>query len=258
MNRRYGFKFRDSFHEMARNRLARRMSELGLENLQDYYYRLLYDAHSDQEFDLLFDSLANNETYFFREETQIRTFSEEIVPERRGRRPDARIRVWSAGCASGEEPFSLAMATIEAHGDEADSVEIFGSDQSGKALERARRGVYGAFSFRNLAPDLRERYFQPEAEGRFRIIPRVRKLVQFGRCNLVGQAGDLPLVKFDAIFCRNVLMYFDRDSRRRVLDLFHDRLAQGGYLFLGHSESLLDLSDRFELANLMNDVAYRR
>ena len=257
LNRRFGFSFRDSFGQMARTRLGRRMTDLGLATLQDYYYRLLYDPDADTEFGHLFDVLSNNETYFFREETQIRTFAEEIVPAG-GHTPGARVRAWSAGCSSGEEPYSLAIAVLEHLGGRTDCVEIFGSDYSSKVLEQARRGVYGAFSFRNLSPAMRDRYFEAQADGRHRINPDVRRLVQFGKCNLLGQAGELPLVKFDAIFCRNVLMYFDRDARRRVLDLFHDRLAPGGYLFLGHSESLLDLSDRFEVANLVNDVAYRR
>ena len=257
LNRRFGFVFRETFREMARTRLARRMKDLGLDNLQDYYYRLLYDADSDAEFERLFDTLSNNETYFFREESQIQTFAEEIVPER-CQTPGTRVRVWSAGCSTGEEPYSLAIAVLENRGVSVERVEIFGSDYSNRALERARRGVYRGFSFRNLPGGIRDRYFRQEENGRYRIVPDVRRLVQFGKCNLLGQAGDLPLVKFDAIFCRNVLMYFDRDSRRRVLDLFHDRLAEGGYLFLGHSESLLDLSDRFELANLVHDVAYRR
>jgi chemotaxis protein methyltransferase CheR len=258
LNRRYGFQFRDSFWEMAKARLARRMVELGLDNLQDYYYRLLYDTGGDDEMDAVFEALANNETYFFREDSQIWTLSKEIVPERRRAHPGARVRVWSAGCSTGEEPYSLAMAVLESQAGGGDAVEIFGSDQSRRALERARRGVYGGFSFRSIPPGIKERYFRSCEQDRFQIVPEVRRLVQFGRCNLMGPAGDLPLVKFDAIFCRNVLIYFDREARRQVINLFYDRLAGGGYLLLGHSESLLDLSDRFEFASLSNDVAYRR
>lgn len=258
INRRYGFQFRNSFWEMAKARLARRMVELGLDNLQDYYYRLLYDAGGDNEMDALFEALANNETYFFREDSQIWTLSREIVPERREARPGARVRVWSAGCSTGEEPYSLAMAVLEGQAGGGDTVEIFGSDQSRRALERARQGIYGGFSFRSTPPGIKERYFRACEQDRYQIVPEVRRLVQFGRCNLMGPAGDLPLVKFDAILCRNVLIYFDREARRQVINLFYDRLAEGGYLLLGHSESLLDLSDRFEFASLNNDVAYRR
>ncbi len=258
INRRFGFQFRDSFRDLARGRLVRRLVELGLDDLQDYYYRLLYDGEGDSELEALFDVLANNETYFFREESQIWAVADEILAERCAARPGGRVRVWSAGCSTGEEPYSIAMAVLERHGTAAREVEIFGSDQSRKALERARQGAYGGFSFRNTPPAIRDRYFRPHADGRFQIVPDVRRMVQFGRCNLLGPAGDLPLVKFDAILCRNVLIYFDRDSRRQVVDLFYDRLAEGGYLLLGHSESLLDLSDRFEFANLSQDVAYRR
>jgi chemotaxis protein methyltransferase CheR len=232
--------------------------ELGLDDLRDYYYRLLYDAEADAELDALFDALANNETYFFREESQIWAVAAEILAERRAARPGSRVRVWSAGCSTGEEPYSLAMAILQRQHGDASGVEIFGSDQSRKALERARQGVYGSFSFRSTPAAVRERYFRRQPDGREQIVPEVRRMVQFGRCNLLGAAGDLPLVKFDAILCRNVMIYFDRDSRRQVVDLFYDRLAQGGYLLLGHSESLLDLTDRFEFASLTNDVAYRR
>jgi len=258
LNRRFGFVFRDSFRDMARTRLARRMAELGLDSLQDYYYRLLYDEQSEAEIDALFETLANNETYFFREPSQLWTFAREIVQERRRACPGGRVRVWSAGCATGEETYSLAMAVLEADPELARAVEIFGSDQSRKALEKARRGVYGRFAFRSMPDGYRERYFQEAEAGRWQVVPQVRRMVQFGRCNLMGPAGDLPLVKFDAIFCRNVLIYFHQEARRQVISLFHDRLSQGGYLLLGHSESLLDLSDRFEFANMTHDVAYRR
>ena len=258
LNRRFGFLFRDSFLEMARARLARRMAELGLDNLQDYYYRLLYDEQSEAEIDALFETLANNETYFFREPSQFWTFAREILQERRKARPGARVRVWSAGCATGEETYSLAMAVLETDPSLEGAVEIFGSDQSRKALEKARRGIYGRFSFRSMPDGYQERYFQEAEAGRMQVVPSVRRMVQFGRCNLMGPAGDLPLVKFDAIFCRNVLIYFHQEARRQVINLFHDRLNEGGYLLLGHSESLLDLSDRFEFASMNNDVAYRR
>lgn len=258
INRRYGFQFRDSFREMARTRLLRRMSELGLNQLQDYYYRLLYDEDGEKEVDTLFEALANNETYLFREPSQIWTFAKEILVERNKVRPGGRVRVWSAGCATGEETYSLAMAVLEAEPRLADAVEIFGSDQSRRALDRARRGIYGKFSFRSIPEGYQEKYFRAVDHDQWQVTPQVRRMVQFGRCNLMGAAGDLPLVKFDAIFCRNVLIYFDQDSRRQVINLFHDRLTDGGYLLLGHSESLLDLSDRFAFANLERDMAYRR
>ena len=258
LNRRYGFQFRDSFHEMVRTRLTRRLLEAGIPDLRDYYYRLLYDPDAAAEMDSLFDAIANNETYFFREQSQIEAFAQEVLPERRAAAQGGRVRVWSAGCSSGEEPYSLAIAALESGTQGTADLEIFATDQSRRALERAAAGVYGAFAFRSLPGALRERYFEPQEDGRWRVVPAVRQCVRFGRCNLVGQAGDLPLVRFDVIFCRNVLIYFDRDARRRVVELFHDRLADGGYLFLGHSETLLELSDRFEFASLSRDLAYRR
>ncbi len=243
---------------MARTRLVRRMSELGLNRLQDYYYRLLYDENGDSEIDALFDALANNETYFFREPSQIWTFAREILPARCAERPGGRVRVWSAGCATGEESYSLAMAVMEASPEHAGAVEIFGSDQSRMALEKARRGTYGKFSFRSIPEGYQEKYFRAVEGRQFQVAPQIRRMVQFGRCNLMGPAGDLPLVKFDAIYCRNVLIYFDQDARRQVINLFHDRLTAGGYLLLGHSESLLDLSDRFAFATMESDMAYRR
>ncbi|MFQ5669762.1 MAG: CheR family methyltransferase [Acidobacteriota bacterium] len=258
LNRRFGFQFHRSSQEMARTRIARHMEELGLADLRDYYYRLLYDPEGDAELDNLFELLVNNETYFFREESQIWTFADEILSQRLTARPESRIRVWCAGCSTGEEPYSLAIATLERQGPRANRVEIFGSDQSRKALDRGRMGNFSSFAFRSTPPELRKKYFEAESKNRWRIVPAVRRMVQFGRCNLLGSAGDLPLVKFDAIFCRNVLIYFDREARRQVINLFYERLAEGGYLFLGHSESLLDLSDRFEFAQLSQDVAYRR
>ncbi|MFQ5767041.1 MAG: CheR family methyltransferase [Acidobacteriota bacterium] len=259
MQSRFGFQFRAALMDLTRARVSRRMEELGIDQLQDYYFRLLYDKDGEEEIGHLFDAVANNETYFFREESQIWTFVQEILPSLREESDESRVRVWSAGCSTGEEPYSIAMAVRERLSNKEDTrLEIFATDQSMKVLERAREGLYTAFSFRNTKARIRDRYFQEEENGRFRILPCIRRMVQFGRCNLLGSAADLPLVKFQAIFCRNVLIYLDKEARRQVLDLFHDRLMRGGYLFLGHSESLLDLSDRFEFASLERDVAYRK
>jgi chemotaxis protein methyltransferase CheR len=113
-------------------------------------------------------------------------------------------------------------------------------------------------ALRNTSPRLRETYFMPEGEGRFRVTPAVRRMVQFGRLNLRGAVGEMPLARFDAIFCRNVLIYFGQEARRDVLTLLHDRLLPGGYLFVGRSETSLDLSHHFEFANLVQDAAYQR
>jgi len=256
--RRSGIYFSESSKYLLQKRLSPRAREMNFDTFQQYYYFLQYDARADQEFDYIFDLVTTNETYFFREPAQLAAFSEEIVPELLARKQSRKIRIWSAGCSSGEEPYTIAMLLSEGGLWEQASFEIFASDINQQVLARARKGVYRETSFRATPDAMRQKYFTQETESSWRIHDSVRNRVSFGRLNLYDNARVSLLGHLDVIFCRNVIIYFDDASKRIVIRNFYDRLVEGGFLLLGHSESLISLSTEFRLRHLQHDMVYQR
>jgi len=185
-------------------------------------------------------------------------FTDEIVPEILERKSVKKVRIWSAGCSSGEEPYSIAMLLSESGHYAHAAFEIFASDINQQVLAKARKGHYRESAFRATQPALREKYFTREADGSFRIKDEVRNRVSFGRLNLYDEARVSLLGHLDVIFCRNVIIYFDDVSKKHVVSNFYNRLTDGGYLLLGHSESLISLSTQFKLRHLKNDMVYQR
>jgi chemotaxis protein methyltransferase CheR len=209
------------------------------------------------ELEELIERVTTNETYFFREQYQLDAFRFEILPELLDRQPRGRrLSIWSAGCSSGEEAYTIAMLILETGKFGGWDIRVFGSDISKRVLAAARKGVYGRASFRSTDPHLQRRWFR-EVDGKHQVRDEVRQLVSFGQINLVEDASVL-LGDVDVIFCRNVLIYFDQASRRRVIDTLYRKLNKGGYLLLGHSESLINLTTAFELVHLKNDMVYRK
>ncbi len=169
-----------------------------------------------------------------------------------------RLRVWSAGCSTGEEAYTIAILILESGLFEGWRIDVFGTDISRAALARARKGEYGRHALRETEDADRVRFFEPVGEDRWRIVDRVRRIVSFGHLNLADPRTFALVGTVDAIFCRNVLIYFSAEVKRRLIGHFFDHLAPGGYLLLGHSESLLNLSTDFELVHLEYDLVYRR
>jgi chemotaxis protein methyltransferase CheR len=256
--RRTGMYFNDSSKYLIQKRLSPRARELNFDSFQRYFYFLQYDARADAEFDQIYDLVTTNETYFFREPAQLRAFADEIVPDVLTRKAVKKIRIWSAGCASGEEVYTIAMLLEEAGWYGRAAFEIFGSDINQQVLSRARRGVYRENSFRATPQVFRDKYFVRENEGAWRISDAIRNRVSFGRLNLYDRSRVSLLGQLDLIFCRNVIIYFDDGSKRIVVTNFYDRLIEGGYLLLGHSESLISLSTQFRLKHLKNDMVYQK
>ncbi len=255
-----GLFFDDSSKYLLERRLASRVALHQLRDFQEYYYYLRYDNNRVEELNAVVDILTINETYFFRETPQLEAFSEEILPEiaeAKDRTGERSLRIWSAGCSTGEEPYTVAILLLET-GLFADwDVEIFGSDISHRVLKIARKGEYGPSSFRCTDPLQRNRYFTP-VDGKWRVIDPVRRLVHFGYLNLFDSNRIALLGEVDIVFCRNVIIYFDKEGKKSVIAEFENRLKTGGYLLLGHSESLMNLSTAFHLKHFKNAMVYQK
>ncbi len=254
-----GIFFDDDSKYILERRLNRRLGINGLDNFRDYYRFLLYDKRKDDEMSSVIDVLTVNETYFFREHRQLKAFSEEICEELRPLKSETRkIRIWSAGCASGEEPYTIAMLLLDNPGlFRGWDVEVVGSDINQRVLRTARTGLYTKNSFRATDGYYLEKYFEKDGDV-YKIKDEVKRLVNFNSLNLLD-SGKVHLVrKADVIFCRNVLMYFHLPAKKKLIDNLFDRLADGGYLFLGHAESLINVSTAFSLKHLKNDMVYQK
>lgn len=253
-----GIYFDESSMHIIERRLSKRIKELHLDNFRDYYRFLLYDKNRETEFAALMDILTVNETYFFREEGQLKAFSDEIIKEVRALKHNNRsLRIWSAGCSSGEEAYTVAMLLLE-RGELKDwNIEVIGSDINQRVLQTARKGIYRKNSFRNTDEYFMKKYFIEE-DGHYRVKDVVRELVYFSHMNLIDPIKVQFIGTIDVVFCRNVLIYFDLEARRKVIDNFFHRLADGGYLLLGHAESLMNISTAFTLKHLKNDMVYQK
>jgi chemotaxis protein methyltransferase CheR len=253
-----GIHFREELKYLLERRLAPRLVLHGLEDYTAYYRFLRFSPGRTRELEDAVEILTTNETYFFRESYQLRAFSGEILPELHERNlAKRRLRIWSAGCSSGEEPYSIAILVLESGMFEGWDVEIFGNDISRKVLSSARRAVYNRHAFRETDESVISRWFDRCGDS-YQLKEAARKLVTFGHLNLLD-AQMIGLVgSMDVVFCRNVLIYFDNEAKKRVLRVFYERLQPGGYLLLGHSESLINLSTDYELVHLKSDLVYRR
>ncbi len=253
-----GFVLRDDLKFIAERRLGPRLEALGLRDFGTYQRYLRFDPRGKDELSLVIDLLMPRETYFFREPTQLRCFVDELVPLLVKEHRSRALHVWSAGCSSGEEPYTLSMLMGAHPALSGWALEVMGTDLSQKALSAARHAEYGPSALRATSETQRAQFFDELDSGKVRVKREVRDRVRFGWLNLLDEGGARLLPVMDVIFCRNVLIYFDVETRKRVLGLFAQRLREGGYLLLGHSENLLSLSTRFELVQLSGDLVYRK
>jgi chemotaxis protein methyltransferase CheR len=251
---RIGAAFDDGHRELLAVKLTPRLHALGLRSFLDYFYVLKYGPAAADEWDRLTDALSVQETYFWREIDQVRALVDVLVPAHvaAGRGP---VRVWSAACATGEEPLTLAIALAEAGWFDRAEVVIEASDTSPAALARAERGTYRERSFRALPPALRDKYFTPVEDG-WQVDPRLRSRVRYSRANLLDPAETHSLATAPFVFCRNVFIYFSAATVGRVVGQFAARMPRPGYLFLGVSESLIRAKTAFELTEVGRAFVY--
>ena len=253
-----GIYFDDDSRYLLEKRLSRRVRTLHFSNFREYYRYLLYHKNREEELTSIIDIITVNETYFFREQNQLKTFSEEILPELKDINKDKkRLRVWSAGCSTGEEPYTIAILVLEKGYFNNWNIEIFGSDINQRVLQAARSGIYRKNSFRATEPYFLRKYFRKE-DNISRISDNVKQYVNFSHLNLLDPFKVKLVGTVDVIFCRNVLIYFDYPSRKKVIDMFYERLADGGYLLLGHAESLINISTAFSLRHFKYDMVYQK
>jgi chemotaxis protein methyltransferase CheR len=257
----FGLYFDGAHKASLRTRLAARLSLLGLGSFEDYYRYLRFAPEREQERQRMVAHLTNNETYFFREQPQLQVFAGTVLrelKERKSRKGERSLDILSAGCSTGEEALTLAMIVY-------DSAQFFwnwevrvrGMDVDESALDKARRGLYHQNSLRGVSASKLERLFVKEGSG-VRVKEPVRRLVSFQAGNILDPASFDTLDPQDVIFCRNVLIYFSDASARKVVSHFYRTLRPGGYLLLGHAESLARITDAFIPVRFQGAMLYQK
>lgn len=232
--------------QLVYGRLVRRLRALGLSSFAEYCQRLR--TQPDEELDPLASAISTNVTSFFRENHHFEFLAEQVLPSLASA-ANPRIRIWSAGCSSGEEPYSIAMVLAEVLGNRAQRIaRVLATDLSMRALDVAQGGTYPIDRLQGISPQRLKRWFlcgRGSNDGQAMVAPGIRDLIRFKPLNLVH---DWPIKgPLDAIFCRNVVIYFDYPTKQQLFARYAQLLAPGGYLFLGHSESLHGMSDAFDL-----------
>lgn len=252
---RFGIFYDDTKQFLLQSRLQTRLLKRGLSDFGAYQRYLTTSLDREAEWAELASVLSNNETYFFREKAQLEVLVGDVLDE--ALKNGGPLRVWSSACSTGEEPYTIGMMLSETRRVAPHSVTLRATDLSPRALERAKTGFYRELSFRATPPEMVQKYFRP-FEGGFFINDEIKRMVDFSRLNLLDERGIAATGTFDAVFCRNVLIYFDKPTQKRVVEAFAHVLRPGGYLFLGHAESIMRVTDRYEPVVTPKAIYYRR
>jgi chemotaxis protein methyltransferase CheR len=252
---RFGIYYDDTKRYLLQSRLQTRLIKCRVADFAAYQRYLTTSLARDEEWGELASVLCNNETYFFRERAQLEVLVTEVLGE--SLKMGGPLRVWSSACSTGEEPYTIAMMLAETRRITPANVVLRASDLSPRALERAATGFYRELSFRASPPEMVQKYFRP-FEGGFFINDEIKRMVEFSRLNLLDERVVAAMGTYDAIFCRNVLIYFDKPTQKRVVEGFAQALRPGGFLFLGHAESIMRVTDRYEPIVAPKAIYYRR
>jgi chemotaxis protein methyltransferase CheR len=259
---RTGIRYEENKIYYIKKRLHQRMEAGGFDRVEDYIRHLKIFDPKGREFQQLINLLTVNETYFFREFSQLQVFAESCLQEvikNKAQANNRTIKVFCAGCSTGEEPYTLAIILRE-------MIEYYSSwevlikaiDIDENVLGAARRGVYDQRSVKDVPPTYLQRYFASPAKGEYVIDQSIKDMVIFEHLNLMDRRALRFEEDYDFVFCRNVLIYFDDISRKQVVDKFYSMLRKGGYIFLGHAESLSRISSAFKIRRVSNHIVYRR
>lgn len=256
--RRTGMVFTEAKRYYIERRLVERMSIAGSVSFASYFTRLRTDV--DREIERLINAVTVNETYFYREDYQLRCMTNDLLADRlKHKARGETIRIWSVPCSTGEEPFSIAIWLLENWRlvDQYD-IEIVGSDIDTTVMEKAHAGVFGKRALMRLTDDLVRRYFEPQGAEIWKIIEELRESVLFTPVNIVDPVETRQHGRFDIIFCRNVLIYFDDASRRVAAENLYENLMPGGFICLGHTESMSRISPLFSVRRFTDAIVYQK
>ncbi|ACM59705.1 chemotaxis protein methyltransferase CheR [Caldicellulosiruptor bescii] len=255
-----GLYFSDDKKSYIQKRLKIAMDNLAITDFWEYLKRIETDRNALNK---LLELITTNETYFFRDIPQLDMFSKDVLPEllnRKASKGDFRLKIWSAGCSTGEEPYTIAIILKERleYFDDWD-IEILGTDISERVLRLAQDAIYLPRSLKDVPEYIKLKYFEySPVDKMYKLKDEIKKLVTFRYLNLYDESKMRLMRNYDVIFCRNVLIYFDEESRKKVVEYFYDALNPGGYIFLGHSESILRITKAFEIVYFDNNIAFRK
>ena len=244
-----GISLSDSKKELVKARLGKRLRKGKFQSFGEYYSHVIND-HSGEEIILLLDSISTNFTHFFRENQHFDYLQNQFLPQIKGRtdRNQKKIRIWSAGCSSGEEPYSIVITLLESLAPLSDwDLKVLATDISTKVLTEAQSGIYLKEKVQALLPALTKKYFlrgENQWEHYVKIKSFVKSVVKFQRLNLIDPFSFTE--PFNCIFCRNVMIYFDKKTRENLVNRLYDHLEKEGVLFIGHSESLTGIEHPFQ------------
>lgn len=252
---RLGLFYEPEKRDILADKLSCRVMEKGFDSFLDYYYLLKYDETADDEWKHVMDALSVQETFFWREVDQIRTLVNVLVPQYFLKPRIEALRIWCAACATGEEPLTIAMALNEAGWFQRGPIEIFASDASPSAIEKARAGLYRERSFRNLSPELRAKYFTQAGNG-WQVSGDIHRRVNWDIVNLMDESGVSKQAVAPIIFCRNVFIYFSQQTIRKTVQTFYRYMPDSAYLFVAAAESLLRVTTDFELKDIGGAFVY--
>ncbi|HEY3333093.1 MAG TPA: protein-glutamate O-methyltransferase CheR [Capsulimonadaceae bacterium] len=251
-----GISLADGKRTMLESRLVRRLRVLGLDDFTAYYKLLRDQMPQGAEIRAMINAVTTNKTEFFREKHHFDFVADQILPLIRtaassGHGP-RRLRVWHAGCSTGQEPYSLSMVILDTLINSGTwDIKLLASDIDTNVLQIAQEGVYKEDEVASVPPELLKRHFmrgRGANEGMYQVKDAAKQLIKFRHINLLEEPWPIsPSVQFDIIFCRNVVIYFDKQTQRRLFQRYYDKLKPGGHLFIGHSETLHGISDSFDL-----------
>ena len=247
---------------LVENRLSNRIKELNLKSYNEYYNFLRFDGSRKQELNKLFEVVTTNETSFFRNPPQLEVFQRVVLGEaleQCRRSGQKKLRIWSAGCSTGEEPYTLAIILHETLKNDIGNwdIKITANDLSEAVLAAARRGIYNEYALRTTPKELVDKYFHKDGNV-YKLDAALKRLVSFGQINLSDKEQLKRVEKSQIVFCRNVIIYFDDDMKRKVINAFYDNLQPNGVLLIGHSESLHNISRAFQLEHHKGTILYRK
>jgi chemotaxis protein methyltransferase CheR len=255
--RRTGMVFTESKRYYVERRVNERMVVTDSGSFASYFARLRTDVK--HEIEQFINAFTVNETYFYREDHQLKCLTNDLLAERLDQKKGGTIRIWCTPCSTGEEPYSVAIWLLE-NWPLVDNheIEIVGSDIDTQALQACAQGIFGKRSLMRLLPEVVERYFEQMPNEQWRILEDLRNSIQFSRVNLIESRETQPHGQFDVIFCRNVLIYFDDASRRVAAENLFENLLPGGFICLGHTESMSRISPLFEVRRFDDAIVYQR